>query len=99
MLWVIRWRYGSFFWRRRRLPPVLDIFSLSPLLPFRPLHMLQTRTSVGGFDERHRGACWRRIGLPAFRSRISPSAREFSLFVRRHHRQFLLGLSPYSAGA
>ena len=26
------------------------------------------------FDERRRGAYWRRIGLPAFRSRTSPSA-------------------------
>src|SRR5262249_60945138 len=64
---------------RRSARPLadLDVFSLSPLRPSRLLHMFQIRTSVVGrrplilFDERHRGAYWRRIGLPAFRSRTS----------------------------
>jgi hypothetical protein len=48
MLSVVQWRYGSAFSHRRRLPAYLDIFSLSPLRPFRLLHMFQIRTSVVG---------------------------------------------------
>jgi hypothetical protein len=48
MLSVVQWRYGSAFSHRRRLPADLDIFSLSPLRPFRLLHMFQIRTSVVG---------------------------------------------------
>ena len=49
-------------------------------------------------DERRLGAYWRRIGSPAFRSRTSPSAWEFSPFVRCHHRQSSLA-SRFTAGA
>jgi hypothetical protein len=48
MLSVAQWRYGSAFSDQRRLPADLDIFSLSPLRPFRPLLMFQIRTSVVG---------------------------------------------------
>src|SRR5262249_53941267 len=48
MLSVAQWRYGSAFSHQRRLPADLDTLSLSPLRPFRPLHMFQIRTSAVG---------------------------------------------------
>src|SRR6516225_9399595 len=44
----VQLRYGSAFSHQRRLHADLDIFSLSPLRPFRLLHMFQIRTSVVG---------------------------------------------------
>src|SRR5215469_12147121 len=48
MLSVIQWRYRSAFSYQRLLPADLDTFSLSPLRPFRPLHMFQILTSIVG---------------------------------------------------
>src|SRR5262249_10905460 len=48
MLSVIQRRYGSAFSYQRRLPADLDVVSLSPLRPFRLLHMCRIRISVVG---------------------------------------------------
>jgi hypothetical protein len=48
------------------------------------------------FDERHRGAYWRRIGLPAFRSRTSPWYRGYAnrRAARRLANLTVLSLAP-----
>jgi hypothetical protein len=82
MLSVVQWRYGSAFSHRRRLPADLDIFSLSPLRPFRLLHMFQIRTSVVGRRPHNtvpREAPWRVLAPNRFACFPEPG---FSLGLR-----------------
>src|SRR5215469_7875915 len=82
MLSVIQWRYGSAFSHQRRLPADLDIFSLSPLRPFRPLHMFRIRTSVVGRRPHNtvpRAAPWRVLAPNRFACFPAP---DFSFGLR-----------------